>query len=320
MPENESAKSLAAKLTELFLTADEQEGTRLKSMRSTCIGAFKYAFEDKNSTAWQVYTLCDNDIGVFANIMQANAQRMSKLLKQVQSFEYIPNEVVAKLLINNCEMPSSFYETYYLNKNNLIENLALNEEVFIKIAQLESEDAFSSIKKLVFYISICREILRQANWVRAKTAQNSQQSNTNFYKEAFKIAMLYKNMAITYFGKVYNKDFLQREDEHVTLPTEHYTALILISVFAAHEKGDKLKFVRQLKKLLQADKMMYATVKMLTENLDITKKQYNDVAVSNELIQLAEKIKLILNNLDENSPEAKAILDSEAYKAIKHML
>ncbi len=316
MPKNNDAKQQMVQITDMYFDCKDDNSNRLMEMSLTCEKAFKHAFKNKNGNdVYSVYTECKGNLGVFANAMQANNIKVSEILENVQSFEHVPEEVIIHAIINKASLPNLFYDEVYTMQNNLVKKISADERIFTEILNWEKcDDHAASIKKLVFLMKLCAEILKNAYWLQIEFQQDIKSET------AFNIAKLYNKLALLYINNVYTEQFLQNEDEYVVLPKENYEAILIVNIFKAYENADEINLVRQLKKLLLANNDMLAVVGLLRENLVIKSTNNKNNKASKELLELAEKIKIILSGFDENSPEVQAIIQSEAYEKIKHLL
>ncbi|MGI6255628.1 MAG: FkbM family methyltransferase [Acutalibacter sp.] len=282
--------------------ADKEERERWETWHKRLLAIFRQeAIKDPEKVIPQLAGLEGTSVGVSAKICLAdNAALASALWEQIRDWEDVLPQAYLHTMDLRCPLPQALYGQ---NSETLAELASFmgQQKGFARTVGdwISHQPPVETPGQLTWQLDLLMAALRCDGWQEDEPL-------------AELLCGLYASLSQTYLENVYNPEILNREDLSV-LPGMQRYAWFLWQARKAGDSGDELGYVRNLRAALETAPAMKNMVEYLLHHKP-------QPAPSQELLQLAQKVREILAQYPEGHPAVEAIKASEAYQKVASLL
>ncbi len=327
MPEEARVQEVIAMIIDEYYDYSGTENSK-KYIMAICRVGVRTAFTELERKKFAAYLRCSGDLGVCANIfVQGEKESIEPLLDKIKDFYNLPMPVYKYCIEKGVKFPAGMYNISYEGMLNITNSLANEQELIEDITAFSSNDDFNtSLKKQQFLFFLLTALLKKAKFTKGEQAEHNTVNYSDLKQEKSILNMLeiYKNTAQSFVEKLYSKEVLQSEADYNVLLPDHAFALLFTKAQNALDAGDELLFVRLMRNAVAVQAQMHSVVDFAISKAELkksaTKNTGEQIEVNEEMKQLAIKIKQILNTFPKNSPAVAQLMQSEAYKKVKHII
>lgn len=239
-----------------------------------------------------------HELGIAAAILESNERdEISNLLHTVENWEELPSPALVCAIKAGVEFPLADRPLTMEKIDGLIRRLAENKEELLELTK--SADKMSTIQSLTWVRGLFLAAVKICDW---------QDETAGLDLARGFAAVEQKFLSLCYAPK------LLRPENLFVLPSMHRFGWYCIRAFEALDGGDTVGYVRLLRKGLDTAKEMKPMVEFLTEH---TPELRNP---SQELLELADKVRGMLSAFDLDDPAVAAIKASPVYQKVAYLI
>lgn len=303
----EMARLVADTLYPIMSSTDGDE--MVQSCRKTIFTRIAKAFRtEKQDGGWRVYTEIPTDQGRGAQLYAADSpERAQEILNQIVHWGEIPPTVLAHVWQVGAALPPSFYAQS-------------PEDLYDTVAQLQTYDI-----ELVPHTLVQLTQTRQSpsfavtcfNFALAAAAIQSDQCSQWDEGELY---IGFGRAARACLEGMYRSERLENEENIRFLPALHRFAWYFLSAQSAAAAGDWTGCIHLLRQALAAVPGMKNAVQALLRWAEKGRFPLDIAQASPELLELAQKIRAILQQYPADDPAALAIRQSPAYQQVAYLI
>ncbi|WP_373163174.1 glycosyltransferase [Agathobaculum sp. Marseille-P7918] len=296
-----TAKQLAG------LMLDTQDSTR--TSRQTLYSRIAAAFlPSRQDAGWRIYTDLDSDQGRGARLFATDkATQAQSILEQIQNWGEIPPTVLAHVWQIGASLPSHFYEQSSEELHDTTVRLAEYDANFAAhtLIQLHQTRDIADFSILSFDFQLVIAALQKGS------AEEGQ----------FRaLCIWFGRIGENYLQNMYHPDRLQDEQSIRFLPALHRFTWYFLLAKTAATQGDATTCVHALRQSLVQAPIMKNMVETLLPMVENNSFPTEFAAASPELLELADKIRSILQQYPADDPVVQAIKQSDAYKKVAYLI
>lgn len=244
----------------------------------------------------------ETEIGTAAVMMdEEDPEKLAELLRSVERFEELPIQALARALSRGAAFPPLDRTLNIEEMDGLAVRLASDREALLSIIRdAASEDFAGSWQTLAWARALALAAVRAWDW---KTGGSME------------LARLFTRVEKAFLPGYYAPELL-REGNLWALPPLHRFGWYCVQAFDNLEAGDALSCVRCLREGLTSCEESKDMVEFLLSETP----ELREPAPSPELLELAEKVRMILSMYPADDPAVAALKASEAYQKVARLI
>ena len=307
--EEDVLQDFIARNVEPVRAMESKEGNELwEALLASAESTFHRRDEEEKGPEhpWRMFARVEGTLGRAAALMEAeNCDAARELLFQIEEWEEVPSEVVARMIELGAVLPDGFYRQKRERLQQVAVYLGGMLDGGVLLNWMDQRGCVPVMGGLQFRLDLLTTVLQldktwegEADW-RASACDK------------------FLNTAADYLPRYYSPQLLADEAEWTVLPGVHRFALCLLQGRKIKEGGDLAGYLRFLRQGLgQASKMK----KMIRFLADEAEKEARKPAANPELESLAEQVRAILARYAPDDPAVLALKRTEAYQKVAYLL
>lgn len=295
----------AKNLSNLLLDTQESTKTSRQALYSRIAAAF---LPNRQDSGWRIYTDLDTDQGRGARLFAMSAGNQAQdVLDQIENWGEIPPTVLAHVWQIGATLPLSFYA----------QSLEELHDTIARLAQYDSALAAHTLVQLQHTRDTEDFAILSFNFQLLIAALQKAPVDESHFRA---LCVWFGRIASMYLQNMYYHDRLQDEKSVRFLPALHRFAWYFLLAQAAATQGESTTCIQALRGSLAQAPVMKAMVQALLPMVEDNSFPLDIASAPPELLELADKIRTILQQYPSDDPVVEAIKQSSAYKKVAYLI
>lgn len=251
------------------------------------------------------------ELGRAAAMLQMNdPDEMETKLSEVEDWNEFPASALAYALEYGVKYPLTCKPLNLEEMDTFATRIAQDQEgLYAVIAQVAGRDLPEDSLKLTWLRGLLLAAVQTFNW----KAENVS------LERGLTLAREFARTEEAFLPRYYAQEVLQ-ESRIAVLPPLHRFGFYCARAFTALDAGDRIGFVRLLRKGLEISKDMKPMVEFLLSWVEREEKATQIATAPPELMALAEQVKLILTRFEPDDPAVAELKKSPAYQQVAWLI
>ncbi len=256
-----------------------------------------------NCEEWRLYTYVSGEIGLGIQAMDVPASQLYNHLTRVEDWSMISYHVIERAIYLNVGLPDSFYKRPIEQIRNVVKLLSNNQMSNMAhhvLSWVQDYTDSPSVQCASFIYELVWNTLQTVKW--------------NIYSQIGpQLYSWFVRIGDCYFNRYYSCDILEKTENWNLIPAHHQFALYVLQAQKCLEGNDALGWTISLHNALEIIPAMKSMIEFLIDHPPET-------VQSQELKQLAQKVKAILSQYPQDDPAILAIKQSPVYQKVAHLI
>lgn len=301
----DAAAITAKQLSELL--HDTQESTRASRQKLYARIAETF-LPSRQDTAWQIYMDLDTDQGRGAQLFAANdAAQAQGILAQIKNWGEIPPTVLAHVWEIGASLPPHFYEQSWEELHDITVRLAEFDTNFVAhtLVQLQQTRDSMEFPILTFDFQMLLAALQKESTDEARFRA---------------LCIWFGRIAEAYLKNMYHPDRLKDAQGVRFLPALHRFSWYFLLAKSVATQGNAIDCIHALRQALTQAPVMKEMVQKLLFMVENNSFPIDFASAPPELLELADKIRSILQQYPADDPVVQAMKQSDAYQKVAYLI
>lgn len=245
----------------------------------------------------------ETEIGNAAVLMdETDVEAAARLLKEVKRYEELPIQALCRALVRGVTFPLAERPLHIEEMDRLAIRMAQDKENLRTLVERAAEN-------------INHEDWQTLLWTRGLVLAAVQTCAWEDEARDMDLARIFAKVEQVFLPAYYSPEVL-REETVCVLPAMHRSGWYCARAFAALEAGDKVGCVRNLREGLASCEDMKPMVEFLLDHIP----GLQAPSPNSELLELAEKVRVLLAAYPPDDPVVAALKASPAYQQVAHLI
>ena len=307
MADKKKAINLAGTSIGNLLKLRDSDSGWERAQYKSCIKHITEAFAqkfDNEDAPWKLYRNVPGTIGLCVKIMEVESKTDAEALaRQIENWDEFMPSALNRLMTLGAALPDRFFS---MNRERL-ELLAgtlpkISKDLAAKALAYTEPEVVTDLPRLAFAFTLVAAVLANKDMLKGEQGES--------------LCARFAELSAVYLSEFYSESLLSDESSVACLPALHRFAWYYAQAWG--QKGSDGYYRLLLKALRQTGDMLY-TIKFLTEHSKNEEKDHCDEA-SRELLELAEKVRMILAQYDPTDPSVVELKQTPAYQKVAHLI